>query len=399
MKLKFLVSPISKSFFSQLMSTLAIMLVTFFLMICFCSVGQNLTIFLLANQMQIDKKLIYTTNFDFYLTDDEKRDEENAIATENEVNIVENLEYYFLVYENDQDYIPMKFINYEMPSLKSMHYSLASGSYPKTGDKNCVLLPYDYINIFNVGDTISVCVYNINDIEKEESPVTDITVSGFLAKGPLLSLDSSGTSLGLQDIFMQDTENYGVIYSLTDREGHVINPERSNMYIVSPDQGSNLEAVKKSLVHIVQSPAFLFTGQETIASYNEGHEVELIQMAGYCIAAFSLAFSMMLANTLLSLINRQREMSIYYLTGATWRQSIRIVIANQFIPMILGFALGIYWVSRSAGSPLFYIVVPELKLSYVLATILVEMIMFGCAVLPFWIITKRKSPIELFRKD
>ena len=401
MKFKLIMSSLSKKLFSQLASTLAIMLVTFFLLVCFCSIGQNLTIYLLANQMQIDKKIIYTTNSDFYLSDAEKKVEENTIASMDMVDTVENIQFYDLIMPSKDGDINLQFICYDTPSLRPIRYSLELGSYPTAGQTNCLLLPYDYMNTFEVGDTVSIYVIDnrLAGTQLEDLPVAEITISGFLSAEPIFSLGSSGTSMGLNDIFVQDSSNYGVIYSLIDQQGNVINPKRSDKFIISAKKGSHIDALKESLTHVVQSPAFLFTGNEAIATYSESHKAEIIQMSGYGITAFALAFSMMLANTLMSLVYRQREMAIYYLTGATWKESVWIIIAKQCIPIILGFALGVLMLTRNIGSSLFYIVVPEFKLHYVLMTFLVEMIMFGCAILPFWIMTQRKSPIELFRKD
>jgi hypothetical protein len=395
MKRKFVMASLSKKWFSQFVTIFSIVCVTYFILFFCCSMGQNIRIFILSNQIQLHEKIIYTTNFDFYLSDEEKKAEAEKIAHAEGVTDVENIQYYLVMPEDKL--VSIGFIVYDTPTLRQLHYSLDGGSYPTNEKANCVLLPHVYMDTYQIGDVIPVTVAVGGDLQVEEK--SQITVSGFLAAEPVLYVHVSGTAMGLNHIFPQGDDAYGVIYSLVDQQGNRIVPNRSEFFIISTEQGSDVDKVKAALNSVVESPAFLHTGKEVIAQYSEDHEMDLLLAAGFGLASLALAFSMLLANTLLSLVYRQREMSVYFMCGATWKESISTIISQQSITFAIGFVLGVWIFANSARSPLFYIAVPEMNWQYLLATFLAEIVMYACAVLPFYWMTLHKSPLELFRKD
>jgi len=355
---------------------------------------------MLANQIQLDKKIVYTTCSDFYLSDAQKKAEAKKISKVDGVAGVENIEFHQIVTEFKDQKFNLQLLRYDSPTLQKIHYSLEKGAYPKDEEENCVLLPNDFMDKYQVGDVISV--YVIDDWtsgDTDEIPIADVTISGFLSSEPVFCVSASGTELKLNDIFVQDSTNYGVIYALVDQEGNDLEPSLSDSFLISTEAGIDVNKVKLSLMDIVNSPAFLHTGENSIALYSESHNMELILMTGYALTAITLAFSMLLANTLLSLLYRQRELAVYFMSGATWKESIRIIVAQQCIPIIFGYLFGTWIYVKSAGSPLFYIVVPEIKWQYFLVALLIELLMYASAVLPFYWMTLHKSPIELFRKD
>lgn len=396
MPFKFIFTMLSNKWFTNLLSILSVAFITFFTLSFCSSVDQNYELFMLTGQFQLSNKIIYTTNRDFYYSNDDKKAESEKIALVDGVSSVENIKY-FDVYSAG-DGVQFKLMLYDTNTLRQMRYSLPEGRYPSGQEDNSVLLPYAYKSIYDIGDQIEIIVCTLDETSDQMIMTpANIVVSGYLGDKHILTIDAVGTSLGLQHIFINS--NYGVIYSLVDQQGEPIVPINSDYFIISLDNPSDIDKVNSLLKDVVDSPAFLHPGPKMIENYVENNEIEIVKMIGFGLSSLALTISLLLASTLMSLVEKKREMSIYFMCGATWKQSLCMILVQQCICILAGFLLGLGMILYANQSHIFYITIPEIKPMYIIITSIFEITIFALAILPFYWMTFKKSPIEIFRKD
>jgi len=390
-----------------LVSIIASVGVTFFLIAFICSFSQMSVMFRLADDWHLSETLVYSTDNMFSLSEEEKLAEHDRILSTDGVLDVDNVSFYDFEFPsiNATGDIYVHFINYSDSLLKDIRYVLIEGSYPSKDQKNQILLPAYYMKFYSVGDTLrgyDDTFHEPGPIVTKSKPIT-VTVAGFFAEQPTLDPWSGGV---LIDIFSRHISYYydtvmtpGIVFSMCDEDGGVLPSKHTDMFLIRTNGSVPPGQVKENLSTVVESPALLHTGNELIEDYIDSNKMEIGETISLGITAVILAFSILISSTLLELVYRRKEMATLYLCGAPWSKCLWTVLATYILPFVIGFPIGLLIFAKSAEWHLFYNLQPKLEASDVLVTLGLQVLFLALAILPFRFSAKFKTPYELFRKD
>ena len=390
-----------------LVSIIASISVTFFLIAFVCSFTQMSVMFRIADAWHLRDSLFYTTNDDFNLSEEDKLAESNRILSTDGVLDVNNISFYYLELPSKEKGFGVTFVNYSDSLLRDTHYELIEGSYPSADQKNQVLLPAYYREYYKIGDTLTGYDRTFNTLENPyEIPIT-VTVAGFLKEQPTLIPYFGGTALPLNEIFSRHTGAFvngieitdGIAINFCDESGAALPAKHTEMFLIRTNGSLPPDVVKENLSKVVESPALLHTGNELIEDYIDSNKEEIGETISLGITAVILAFSILISSTLLELVYRRKEMATLYLCGAPWSKCIWTVLATYILPFVIGFPIGLLIFAKSAEWHLFYNLQPKLEVSDVLVTLGLQVLFLAIAILPFRFSAKFKTPYELFRKD
>lgn len=395
-----------------LVSIIAASCVTFFLIAFVASFAQTAVMFRAVESWNLRNSLVYSTNSEFNLSQEEKNEELNRILSTDGVLDANNVSMYILTDLSIDAPINISCVCYSDTLLKNIRYELIEGSYPLREQKNQVILPAICREYWEVGDTLTGKIidvlpygggYSLNQTYAIPVPVT-VTVAGFLAEQPTLNPFSAQS---LDALFSSNTDYYdngyevkfGVASEICGSGGTVLPATRTDLFLVRTNGSVPPAAVKINLSSAVMSPGLLHTGNELIDEYIDANKKEIGETISLGITAAVLAFSILISTTLLELVYRRKEMGSLYLCGAPWSKCVWTVLAVYMVPFVIGFPIGLFLFAKSGEWHLFYLLKPELKVSDVLITLGLEAFFLACAILPFRFSTKFKTPYELFRKD
>lgn len=387
-------------------SIVAAACVTYFLIAFVCSFSQMSVMFRLADACDLRDSLIYTTNFEFSLSEEEKLAERERILSTDGVLDANNVSLHSLFILPLEKKDEINFIDYSDSLLKDIRYELVEGRYPSKEEKNQILLPSYYRKFCKVGDTLTAYdnTSYIFDYKSGVSIPITVTVAGFFAEQPTLDVNGN---YNLIDIFSRHTNVWycdreiidGITFGISDESGTVLPGAHTDMFLIRTDGSVPPEKVKENLSSVVESPIFLHTGNELIEDYIQSNKEEIGVTISLGITAIVLAFSILISSTLLELVYRRKEMATLYLCGAPWSKCVWTVLAAYIMPFLIGFPIGLFLFAKSSETTLFYNLKPKLELFDVLVTLGLEAFFMACAILPFRFSTKFKTPYELFRKD
>ena len=391
-----------------LLSLIAASAVTFFLIAAASSFIQQSAMFRLAYTWRIDRSLTYSMPALFQGTDQTKRAELDKILATNGVQDACNVSEYSIYLPDIYKDSTIQFYNFSDPALRSTSYELASGHYPSTTEENQILLPSKYQNVCKVGDVLHGYDYTNAGIDRTLAFPVTVTVAGFLADQPMLNPSKNRTGEGsLSDSFSWSTGVWingvertdGVAFGFRDDNGTVPTPNLTSFFLIRADDDVSLSKLKEDLSRVVMSPIYLHSGTDLIQTYIDESKKEITETILLCVTAVILSFTVLTASTALELVYRKREMAILYLCGRSWRRCVWTVLAGQILPIVIGVPIGLSLFAASGQWHLFYLLDSHLALAPVLITLLLQIIFVSCAVLPFRLSTKNKTPFELFRKD
>lgn len=388
-----------------LVSIIASVGVTFFLIAFICSFSQMSVMFRLADDWHLSDSLLYSTDNMFSLSEEEKLAEHDRILSTDGVLDVSNVSFYSFTFAGIDEELPEKFLNYSDSLLKDIRYVLVEGSYPSKDQKNQILLPAYDMKYCKVGDTLTGYdnTSGYVDLRTAVSTPIKVTVAGFFADQPTLNPWSGG---GLIDIFSRHISYYydtvrtpGIVFNMCDEDGGVLPSKHTDMFLIRTNGSVPPGQVKENLTSVVDSPALLDTGNEMIEDYIESSKEEIGETISLGITAVVLAFSILISSTLLELVYRRKEIATLYLCGAPWSKCLWTVLATYILPFVIGFPIGLLVFAKSAEWHLFYNLQPKLEVSDVLVTLGLQVLFLAIAILPFRFSAKFKTPYELFRKD
>ena len=393
---------------SFVLSIVAAMAVSFFLISFLNSFSQTTLLFRIANAWNLKDSLIYTTYLDFKLTNEEKLAEREKITSTSGVLDANIVTMYSLYLPSiDDTGFAITCVNYSDSLLKDIQYQLSEGSYASKDLGNQLYLPSRYRDLCKVGDTLSGFDYTFLSPDNPSKPPISVTVAGFLDEQPIFRPYVSGTGLDLTSLFSihsgaksGDIElEDGIVFGLHDTSGNALPARYTDMFVVRTDGSVKPDILQENLSQVIDSPALLHTGNDMIESHIDASREEIIETLILMLTAVVLSFSILTASTAMELVYRQKEMSILYLCGASWDQCIWSVLFSQILPVVIGFPLGLLLVSASNNWNLFYTLAPKIELPDILLAIVLETLFVSMAVVPFRFLPKFKTPYELFRKD
>ena len=389
-----------------LVSIIAASCVTFFLIAFVASFAQTAVMFRAVESWNLRNSLVYSTNSEFNLSQEEKNEELNRILSTDGVLDANNVSMYILTDLSIDAPINISCVCYSDTLLKNIRYELIEGSYPSKDQKNQILLPAYDMKYCKVGDTLTGYdnTSGYVDLRTAVSTPITVTVAGFFADQPTLNPWSGG---GLIDIFSRHTGafasgieiTYGIALNFCDESGDVLPSKHTDMFLIRTNGSVPPGQVKENLTSVVDSPALLDTGNEMIEDYIESSKEEIGETISLGITAVVLAFSILISSTLLELVYRRKEMATLYLCGAPWSKCLWTVLATYILPFVIGFPIGLLVFAKSAEWHLFYNLQPKLEVSDVLVTLGLQVLFLAIAILPFRFSAKFKTPYELFRKD
>lgn len=277
------------------------------------------------------------------------------------------------------------------PTLKDVRYSLASGTWPAADSFNQIVLPYTLASVYKDGQKILV---EVVDLGSHETRTVELTITGFLTKDtPILKFLSVSNTDNLEDIFSTDYP-FGIVYGLKDTNGEKIQSiDFRNCFIIKPTQGYTKQKITEDLRSVHGSSGTIHFMPDMIEGYHLSNRESLRKTIGYAIITFTLTLTTIFASTMLRILNGQKKMSVYYLCGAPWAKSIRIELFEYLPYLLAGFCLGIY--SYTHYDPGLY----SFSWEYAALSFLLIAVIIGIAVIPFFLATKSKSPLALYRKD
>jgi hypothetical protein len=294
--------------------------------------------------------------------------------------------------------VEMNVIYYDTPALQNLKYPLAEGAYPDAEATNQVILPYAYKLFFKVGDEIDVSFVNDENWRDTVYPSITIRVSGFLMDSTTLSLSPIGARTGLGGLFSAQTDT-GIAYRLVDSSGQPMQGNLQSLFIITPEDGADLQSLKEKITTVVRSKSYVFSYRELVTEYWKSNDRIVSMFFTSAVSNLSLAFALLFAGTYLSLISRRKEMSVWYLSGTGWTNSVKMLLTPKLLAIIVGYLTGLFQFYRQFGTEYTYQIYVNFRWSYIFITFGIVIFMFLAGVLPFYIVTIRKSPVELFRKD
>lgn len=285
-------------------------------------------------------------------------------------------------------------------------YPIECGEWP---DEPCeIALPENMHQYYEVGDQIQVGVYHFTGSGKTEeidTVETVLTVTGFIPMdAQMLDWKVNGNQPDISDMsvtFRELEESrvpttqlvMGVGIPPEDESGL---PFRSSYGCaalwITPSKDYTPEQIKNSLTqYFIEGQIYI--GDELIKRYHVNYQTEYQAMVRNLIIVFSLALTTLFSSVFLQLRKKRLEMTVYYMCGITWRQSIGL-FSIVYIPIIaLSFISGtaVYMAFRENrrwfdGKDSWSILLILLAVSFLF-------------ILPLYVIARRSSPIEQTRKD
>jgi hypothetical protein len=404
--LKLFFKMVFKDKLSLLLLFLMMVVLSYSMMMTIRAVDVYTQITRFADQGNFKNRILYTFNDNF---DEGAR---TKLATEGQtieavegVQSVDNIGTYNMQ-TTSGTYQYFRLLNCHPESLRDIKYPLVKGSYPDPEQSNFVILTSPAMSFYDIGDTIEVFVFDgvPDGTEIEDIPIAQLTVAGFLRDDILLNGQTIYSRADLTAFFSSfrndpDHDIYGVVYAVEDTEGNPIATDLSEMFIITPQKGQDIHVLADRVAQVVVSKDMVHAGPDLYQRYWENTSDVARKIIGVIVSTFSLALTTLIAGTLFSLMHRQKEMSVYYCFGATWRQSVLLVVAQKIPVILAGYILGVYLYSISGSRGIFPGADCVFLWQYIYISFPLCLGLFAIGLLPFYIMTVRKSPMELFRKD
>ncbi|MDD4096335.1 MAG: hypothetical protein PHP22_08870, partial [Oscillospiraceae bacterium] len=141
------------------------------------------------------------------------------------------------------------------------------------------------------------------------------------------------------------------------------------------------------------------TGSELVRRYWESNNEVLQSLFILSFSLSSLSFAVLFAGTYMSLVNKQKEMAVWYISGVAWKDCILIAITPKMLSILCGYWFALFYYVRQTGQEIDYGITAHFRWVYIPISLSIIGLIFLSGVYPFYSISVKKSPIELFRKD
>lgn len=287
-----------------------------------------------------------------------------------------------------------------------MEYPLVCGKWP---DKPCeIALEEKMCQTYEIGDQITVGVYHFSGFgEKEEIDIVEtvLTVTGFIPMDAQMLTwrvnDKHADISSMSTTFREQEEQRGTKQSIIMGVG--VPPLDSSglpfgssyecaTLLITPTKDCTPDCLIPSLTRLFDEGQ-IHIGSELVERYYEKHLAEYKDMVRNLIIVSSLALSTLFSSVFLQLRKKRLEMTVYYMCGITWKQSISLFCITYIPIILLSFISGtaIYMAFRESRRWF------DGKDSlWILLILLAVTLLF---ILPLYILARRSSPVEQTRKD
>lgn len=286
----------------------------------------------------------------------------------------------------------------DSPEFNNVRYPLSEGKYPSPEEPNHVLLPSNYQQYLDVGDTIEMFFYNYDNFFTDEYPTVLVTVSGFFQDDRSMSFNITTPDMDVGKLFSVQPDT-GWAYGLVDTTGKNLQGAYKQYLIITPESDEDLLQLKKDISDVVQSKDYVHIGRDMVSQYWKNHDDQLRSLFISGLSLFLLAFSFLLAGTYLSVIMGRKELAVYHLSGLPWKSCVNLIMIPKLIAFLFGYSSGVFRYVLQSGFGFrdtlsSYISVSDIFISFGL---LIFLLVAGT--FPFYLSALRQSPLDVYRKD
>ncbi|MFA5466951.1 MAG: hypothetical protein WC251_03780 [Candidatus Izemoplasmatales bacterium] len=287
-----------------------------------------------------------------------------------------------------------------------MTYPLECGEWP---NEPCeIALAENMRQYYEVGDQIQVGVYHFTGAGNSGNvDIVDmfLTVTGFIPMdAQMLDWKVNGNQPDISDMSVTFRElEEGFVPATRLVMGVGIPPEdefgvpfRSSYGCaalwITPSKDYTPEQLKSLLTQYFDEGQ-IYIGDELIKRYHVNYQTEYQAMVRKLIIVFSLALTTMFSSVFLQLRKKRLEMTVYYICGVTWRQSIGL-FCIVYIPIIL--------LSFLSGTAIFMAFRENRRWFDGKDSLWILLILIAVSflfILPLYLLARRSSPVEQTRKD
>lgn len=283
-----------------------------------------------------------------------------------------------------------------------MRYPLVSGKWPS--DPCEVALAENMMRNYRIGDKIPVRIYFFSGTPRDKNYELidgELTVTGFLhMDAQMINFWSVGDHFDLSHMSTTlsslspdgDINNVatGVVVPPTDASGQPMRFDSiAHSLIISAEPGIHPQQIKRALSSLFPED-HIQIGKVLIERYHVSHRFELIRVLRNLFIVSFLAISTFFSSVFLQLRRKKLEMTVYYICGVTWQQSIGFFCVVYIPILLLSFISGSTVFMAFNENPRWF----DGKDSW--------LILFAVSflfILPLYILARRSSPVEQTRKD
>ena len=374
----------------------------------FSMVRSNYEVLELADKSGLDEKILisYTVEDIFY----GERDFEQIHSGLSETPGVQSyipVEQFTFWAEDHEQMIQFSLDAITEETYQESQYPLIQGNWPEEPYE--VALAENMKKYYREGDQISVLLFwatgNPNNLSIEQSEA-ELKVVGFIpmdaqiirlwAPNDDFDLSNMSTTFGAEYESMEiESGDYavGVVIPPKNVQGEYIGLQpRGTAVLVTPDREIDPNLLREALGNLLPVNQ-IQSGKELIERYNEKYHEEYEDMSKYTLIVSSLVISSLLSAVFLQLRKKRLEMTVYYMCGITWKQSIGLFCIVYIPIIVLSFLSGtaVFMAFRENhrwfdGKDSWWILLILLAVSFLF-------------ILPLYLLARRSSPVEQTRKD
>lgn len=300
------------------------------------------------------------------------------------------------------NFIPLECVNEEY--YGKTKYALAEGSWPNA--PNEVALTAEAMALYSIGDNIEVTFYLSDMNDNMTSHESTIEIVGFVDENVAIwELVPNVFRPGLDEL-TTTLKEYADNYSPLDERmvfGYIIEPttasgERIELiyqggpYLITVNADTDPEDIKPQLIEIFGGGR-VHTGPEMIHRYKVEHNEEYLQLIRFAFISLVLTMSSLFAAVFLQLRKKRLEMTVYYICGTSWAQSLWF-FTGSYYPLITMGSL--------VGSAIYFKLAPQLiRTDPMTVVVILVFLLTVCSiqVLPSYFSARRIHPTEWIRKD
>lgn len=303
----------------------------------------------------------------------------------------------------------------KIPVLKSNPYKMIAGRMPEKENEIAISSNVKYLTPERVRYSVGDKLYNMQSYVEfgkaaKAATIPEVTIVGIFDIENLLPLSQTSFSEetsgeGSLEGYEWTDEMYGYAFfiDIKDSEGNSIKYPFSSLsnpteFIIEPAEGYTTNDVVRELGSDLGITGYDLKGY--IKYTEEYHEEELM---GYRALSISIIVILLTVNVSYCLINmsiRRREMSLYYVHGYPWHRVVGLNSYMYLIYVVIGYAIGVGIYKFNKG--IFSIVMNGQYLFSETRALMIGCMIIGSYLsvnLIFYLYTRRKTPIDLLRRE
>jgi len=278
-----------------------------------------------------------------------------------------------------QDYAFL--MDYNETIQERLRLPLSQGRWFQEGVCNEAILSYEYKKKYAVGDKIPFTMTDAGGRHELE-----LEVVGFLDKNNYLMNFTSSGYVDMSALIVQ--EKSAIITSgLEDIDGRTCEMGTGNGIMIFDPMSQN-NSYNEKLMEF----GAVTTMEEIADHYQENVRERLYHLVGINIVLFLLAFSGLGSMNFISLYTRRREYGIYFICGLSRRM---VALITAMIDLTI---MGAAFIPATIFCIFHPAVIPNFDVINVMVTIGVTGVILFVSLIPFFIITKKHSVIDLTRR-